>query len=87
MRSGVLGASRRTTSLSISYGSIAASWGSRDVLGAILVRPELVAEISADRADDHGGIFRHPLRFKRLRLDVAAEDVPRFGTGPSAAAG
>lgn len=48
----------------------AAAWGSRDVLDAVLVRPELVAEISADRAVDHGGVFRHPLRFKRLRLDA-----------------
>ncbi|WSZ45606.1 ATP-dependent DNA ligase (plasmid) [Streptomyces sp. NBC_00868] len=65
----------------------AAAWGSRDVLDAILVRPELVAEISADRAVDRGGVFRHPLRFKRLRLDVMVEDVPRFGAGPAAAAG
>ncbi|MFE2164005.1 hypothetical protein ACFXB3_02860 [Streptomyces sp. NPDC059447] len=48
----------------------AVSWGSRDVLDAVLVRPELVAEISADRAVDRGGVFRRPLRFKRLRLDV-----------------
>ncbi|MER6781956.1 MULTISPECIES: hypothetical protein [unclassified Streptomyces] len=56
-------------------------------MDAVLVRPEAVAEISADRSLDHGGIFRHPLRFKRLRLDVTAEDVPRFGRGPAAAAG
>ncbi|MDK9496178.1 hypothetical protein QEZ40_000522 [Streptomyces katrae] len=30
----------------------AAAWGSRDVLDAVLVRPEVVAEISADRAVD-----------------------------------
>ncbi|MCX4546435.1 hypothetical protein [Streptomyces sp. NBC_01565] len=46
-----------------------------------------MAEISADRAIDRGGIFRHPLRFKRLRLDVTVEDVPGFGAGPAAAAG
>ncbi|WP_245240154.1 ATP-dependent DNA ligase [Streptomyces erythrochromogenes] len=65
----------------------AASWGSRDVLDAILVRPDLVAEVSADRAVDRRGVFRHPLRFKRLRLDVTVEDVPGFGAGPAAAAG
>ncbi|MEU9237098.1 ATP-dependent DNA ligase [Streptomyces subrutilus] len=64
-----------------------ATWGSRDVLDITVVRPELVAEVSADRAIDHGGVFRHPLRFKRLRLDVTAADVPRFGAGPAAAAG
>ncbi|MGW7315737.1 ATP dependent DNA ligase [Streptomyces sp. NPDC054865] len=65
----------------------ASAWGSRDVLDAALVRPELVAEISADRAVDHGGVHRHPVRFKRLRLDVTVEDVPGFGRGPAAAAG
>ncbi|MEU3721508.1 ATP-dependent DNA ligase [Streptomyces sp. NPDC031705] len=59
----------------------AASWGSRDVLDVTLVRPDLVAEISADRAIDRGGVFRHPLRFKRLRLDVTPVDVPGFGVG------
>ncbi|WP_328623099.1 ATP-dependent DNA ligase [Streptomyces sp. NBC_00354] len=65
----------------------AAAWGSREALDAVLVRPDLVVEVSADRAVDRGGVFRHPLRFKRLRLDVTAEDVPRFGEGPTAAAG
>ncbi|MFD7631114.1 hypothetical protein ACFV7Q_34710 [Streptomyces sp. NPDC059851] len=36
----------------------AASWGSRDVLDVVLVRPDLVAEVSADRAVDLG-VFRH----------------------------
>ncbi|WP_251064895.1 ATP-dependent DNA ligase [Streptomyces sp. ISL-44] len=65
----------------------AAAWGSRDVLDAVLVRPELVAEISADRAVDRGGAFRHPLRFKRLRHDVEARDVAGFGQGPATAVG
>ncbi|MFG2754083.1 hypothetical protein [Streptomyces xanthophaeus] len=65
----------------------ASAWGSRDVLDVVLVRPELVAEVSADRAVDHGGMFRHPLWFQRLRLDVTAEDVPLFGAGHSSAAG
>ncbi|MFJ3206148.1 RNA ligase family protein [Streptomyces sp. NPDC086989] len=67
--------------------TFAAIWGSRDVLDVRLVRPDLVAEISADRSTDRGGVWRHPLRFKRLRLDVGVEDVPRFGQGPPAAAG
>lgn len=46
-----------------------AAWGSRGVLDVVLVRPDLVAEISADRAVDRG-VFRHPLRFQRPRLDV-----------------
>lgn len=61
----------------------AAAWGSKDVLDAVLVRPDLVAEISADRAVDRGGVYRHPLRFVRLRLDVTAADVQPFGQGPT----
>ncbi|MCX4632661.1 hypothetical protein [Streptomyces sp. NBC_01443] len=64
----------------------AASWRSRDVLDVVLVRPDLVAEVSTDRAVDRG-VFRHPLRFQRLRLDVTAEDVPPFGSGSVSAAG
>ncbi|MEV8536724.1 ATP-dependent DNA ligase [Streptomyces sp. NPDC051211] len=66
--------------------TFAATWGSRDVLEVRLVRPDLVAEISADRSIDRGGVWRHPMRFKRLRLDVGVEDVPVFGQGPAAAA-
>ncbi|MFD5936302.1 hypothetical protein [Streptomyces sp. NPDC060333] len=65
----------------------AAAWGSRDALDATLVLPDLVAEVSADRAIDRGGVFRHPLRFKRLRTDVTVDDVLRFGAGPTSAAG
>ncbi len=64
----------------------ASAWGSRDVLDVVLVRPGLVAEVSADRAVDLG-VFRHPLRFQRIRLDVTAGDVPPFGQGSAAAAG
>ncbi|WP_206310062.1 hypothetical protein [Streptomyces sp. A0592] len=59
----------------------------RCVLETTLVHLALVAEVSADRAIDHGGVFRHPFRFQRLRLDVGLEDVSRFGEGPAAAAG
>ncbi|MFE9846610.1 hypothetical protein [Streptomyces goshikiensis] len=55
----------------------AAAWGAR--VDSILVRLGLLAEVSADRAIDRGGVIRHPLRFERLRLDVTAEDVPGFG--------
>ncbi|MFE7045650.1 hypothetical protein ACFU9X_41490 [Streptomyces atratus] len=43
------------------------AWGSREVLDAVLVRPDLVAEISADTAIDRVGVYRHPLRYMRLR--------------------
>ncbi|MFJ3637939.1 hypothetical protein [Streptomyces sp. NPDC090112] len=33
------------------------------------VRRDLVAEISADRAIDRGGIFTHPVRYRRLSAD------------------
>ncbi|MEU4506786.1 ATP-dependent DNA ligase [Streptomyces sp. NPDC024089] len=63
-----------------------AAWGSRDALDLILVEPDHVAEISADTALDRG-VWRHPLRFVRLRMDVTAADVPLFGEGAAPAAG
>ncbi|MFE9468711.1 ATP-dependent DNA ligase [Streptomyces virginiae] len=65
----------------------ASAWGSRDALDVTLVRPDLVVEVSADRAVDRGGVFRHPMRLKRLRVDITAQDVPEFGAGRAAAAG
>ncbi|MEU7068118.1 RNA ligase family protein [Streptomyces sp. NPDC046161] len=67
--------------------TFAATWGSRDVLDVSLVRPDLVAEISADRAVDRGGVWRHPLRLRRLRPDISVQDVPGYGAGPAAATG
>ncbi|MFK0050435.1 ATP-dependent DNA ligase [Streptomyces sp. NPDC090741] len=59
------------------------AWGTRDVLDTTLVRPDLVAEFSADTSIDRGGVYRHPIRYVRLRLDAAVDDVPRFGgSGP-----
>ncbi|MFJ4126066.1 ATP-dependent DNA ligase [[Kitasatospora] papulosa] len=55
-----------------------ASWNSRTLLQPVLVAPVLVAEISADVSQDHG-VWRHPLRYERLRLDTDAVDVPQFG--------
>ncbi|MFJ2825651.1 ATP-dependent DNA ligase [Streptomyces toxytricini] len=66
--------------------TFSSAWGSGDVLDVTLVRPDQVAEVSADRAIDQG-VFRHPLRFQRIRLDVTADDVPLFGQGLAAAAG
>ncbi|MFD3920252.1 ATP-dependent DNA ligase [Streptomyces sp. NPDC058595] len=54
------------------------TWGSREPLHPLLVTPGLVAEISADTAVDRGGMYRHPLRFVRIRLDMPADDVPAF---------
>lgn len=61
-------------------------WGSRDALDVVRAHPDLVAEIGAETSIDRG-VFRHPLRFRRLRLDVTVGDVPRFGEGRAAAAG
>ncbi|WP_030769966.1 ATP-dependent DNA ligase [Streptomyces sp. NRRL F-2664] len=52
--------------------------GSRAALKVTLVSPDLVAEISADAAVDQGGVYRHPVRFKRLRLDVTTEEVALY---------
>ncbi|MFD3939727.1 hypothetical protein ACFWSP_32640 [Streptomyces sp. NPDC058618] len=65
----------------------ASTWRARDVQDVTLVRPELVAEVSADTSSDRGGVFRYPMRLTRLRTDVSVEDVAGFGEGRSAAAG
>ncbi|MFF1723705.1 hypothetical protein [Streptomyces sviceus] len=41
--------------------------------------PELVAEFQADTAVDEGR-YRQPVRFLRLREDLAVRQVPPFGT-------
>ncbi len=63
------------------------TWRARDVMDATLVRPELVAEVSADTSIDRGGVFRHPMRFQRLRTDVRTGNVAKFGEGRSALPG
>lgn len=39
------------------------------------VRPDVVVEVSADAALQ-AGVFRHPLRFLRVRADLTVEDLP-----------
>ncbi|MFF5728228.1 ATP-dependent DNA ligase [[Kitasatospora] papulosa] len=55
-----------------------ASWNNRTPLEPALVAPVLVAEFSADVSQDRG-VWRHPLRHERLRLDADEADVPLFG--------
>ncbi|MEV5295405.1 hypothetical protein AB0K64_29790 [Streptomyces sp. NPDC053741] len=43
-----------------------------------MVDPVLVAEFSADMSQDPG-VWRHPLRYERLRPDAADTDIPPFG--------
>lgn len=62
------------------------SWGARTPLDVVLVEPELVAEITVDTAQERGS-WRHPVRFARLRLDVAVTDVPPFGAGAEPTSG
>lgn len=54
-----------------------ARWGSRDLLDPVLVAPHQVAEVSADTAQDHG-IWRHPLRYVRIRQDIPVAQVPKL---------
>ncbi|MFI7405640.1 ATP-dependent DNA ligase [Streptomyces sp. NPDC049541] len=56
-----------------------AGWGTRGELEYQPVRPDLVAEFSADTAVDEGR-YRHPVRFLRLRGDLSAWQVPLLGT-------
>ncbi|MEV8597624.1 ATP-dependent DNA ligase [Streptomyces sp. NPDC052012] len=52
-----------------------AGWGAAGELDYHPVQPELVAEFLADTAVD-AGRFRHPVRFLRLRDDLAPDQVP-----------
>ncbi|MFZ4266603.1 ATP-dependent DNA ligase [Streptomyces arboris] len=54
-----------------------AGWGSREALDTTLVVPDRVAEVSVDTARDRG-VWRHPVRLARLRLDMPVHDVPGF---------
>ncbi|PWI15979.1 ATP-dependent DNA ligase [Streptomyces sp. Act143] len=51
-----------------------AGWGTRGELQYHPVAPDLVAEFLADTSVDEG-IYRHPVRFLRLRDDLSPEDV------------
>ncbi|WP_205024043.1 hypothetical protein [Streptomyces sp. HB132] len=54
-------------------GRFTASWNSR--LEPVLVDPVLVVEVSADVSQDPG-VWRHPLRYERLRKGWASPDRP-----------
>ncbi len=50
--------------------------GGRLSVALTRVEPGVVVEVSADAALQ-AGVFRHPLRFVRVRADLRPEDVPR----------
>jgi ATP-dependent DNA ligase len=53
---------------------ISAGWGTKEPLEFQPVVPDLVAEVAADTAVDLGR-YRHPVRYLRLRDDMAPGDV------------
>ncbi|MFE1189966.1 ATP-dependent DNA ligase [[Kitasatospora] papulosa] len=63
-----------------------ASWSSRTPLEPVLVAPVLVAEFSADVSQDHG-VWRHPLRYERIRTDLMPSDTPLFDAGDAVSDG
>lgn len=67
--------------------TFSAGWGTKEALRVELVEPVLVAEVAADVSLDTAGRWRHPVRWLRLRSDVAPGDVPVFGAGNDPAAG
>jgi ATP-dependent DNA ligase len=52
-----------------------ARWGTRETLDHCPVVPELVVEFAGDSAVDDG-VYRHPVRFVRLRDDITMDQVP-----------
>ncbi|MER5301375.1 ATP-dependent DNA ligase [Streptomyces lasiicapitis] len=53
---------------------ISAGWGSREDLRFVTVRPELVVEVRTDSAVEQGR-HRHPVRYLRVRDDLAPHEV------------
>ncbi|MER6978716.1 hypothetical protein [Streptomyces carpinensis] len=53
------------------------SLGHHEDLTYTPVRPELVAEVLADTALD-AGVYRHPVRYLRLRDDLPVDQLPLF---------
>ncbi|MFE0058756.1 ATP-dependent DNA ligase [Streptomyces sp. NPDC059003] len=54
---------------------LSAGWGSQEELRFATVRPELVVEVRTDSAVEQGR-HRHPVRFLRVRDDLAPYEVP-----------
>ncbi|KMS79091.1 DNA ligase [Streptomyces leeuwenhoekii] len=55
-----------------------AGWGSSEQLDHRPVHPELVVEFAGDTAVDEG-IYRHPVRYLRVRDDMSPEQLPPPG--------
>lgn len=51
-------------------------WGGPEPLPVTLVAPDLVAEVVADPSIAFEGRWRHPVRFLRVRSDMAPADTP-----------
>jgi ATP-dependent DNA ligase len=56
-----------------------AGWRTRDALVWTPVAPEVVAEFRGDTAVDRGR-YRHPVRYLRMRADLAPGDLPLLGS-------
>lgn len=54
------------------------TWGTRETISPTLVEPSLVAEISADSAQDRG-LYRHQVKLLRIRAEMHPMQVPNFG--------
>ncbi|WP_125623070.1 DUF2188 domain-containing protein [Streptomyces sp. WAC 00631] len=62
---------------------LSAHWGSHQELAFTSTAPDLVAEFHGDTAIDRGR-WRHPVRVRRLRRDLAPGDVPmRSASAPT----
>ncbi|MFF3257757.1 ATP-dependent DNA ligase [Streptomyces sp. NPDC002932] len=62
--------------------TFSAGWGTKDMLRVELVEPVLVGEVAADVSLDAVGRWRHPVRWLRVRTDMAPSDVPPLAPGP-----
>lgn len=54
-----------------------AAWRSSATVSPVLVEPRIVAEISVDAAKDRG-VYRHQVKFVRVRAELQPEQAPKF---------
>ncbi len=57
-----------------------AAWGSSATISPTLVEPRVVAEIRVDAAKDHG-VYRHQVKYVRVRAELHPMQVPKFDDG------
>ncbi|MFJ9588659.1 hypothetical protein [Streptomyces acidicola] len=59
--------------------SFSVGWGSWQQLQVQLVEPDVVAKVAVDVSMDKAGLWRHPVRLRRVRTDLTPAEIQLFG--------